>query len=98
MGDKINDKKINYFPKLERTKVLDLLKRSKFTIVSNENFYSLFCIDCMSCSVKIFFDKRIVPSNFFFDKSFFIPINFENSQLAYAAIQNKIKNYRFKKI
>ncbi len=98
VGDKIDNKKITYFSKIERTKVLDLLKRSKFTIVSNENFHSLFCIDSMSCCVKIFFDKRIKPSNFFFDKSFFTPINFEDSQLAYQVIQNHIKNYRFNKI
>lgn len=98
IGDKINNKKITYFSKLERTKVLDLLKRSKFTIISNENFYSLFCIDSASCCVKIFFDKRIKPSKLFFDKSFFIPINFEDSQLIYKVIQNKITNYRFYKI
>ncbi len=98
VGDKINNKKVTYFCKLERTKVLDLLKRSKFTIISNENFHSLFCIDSMSCGVKIFFDKRVKPSNFFFDKSFYIPVDFENSQLAYDAINSHIKNYRFYKI
>jgi hypothetical protein len=98
VGDKINNKKVTYFCNLERTKVLDLLKRSKFTIISNENFYSLFCIDSMSCGVKIFFDKRVKPSNFFFDKSFYIPVNFVNSQIACDKIQGHINNYRFHKI
>jgi hypothetical protein len=77
---------------------MQLLKRSKFTIISNENFYSMFCIDAMSCSVKIFFDKRIKPSEFFFNKDYYIPIDFEDSELAYDAIQNSIKNYKFHKI
>ena len=98
VGDKIDNKKITYYRKLDRIKVLDLLKRSKFTIISNENFYSLFCIDSMSCSVKIFFDKRIKPANLLFDKSFYIPIDFENFQSAYYAIQDRIKNYKFHKI
>lgn len=98
VGDKIDNKKITYYSKLERTKLRDLLKKSKFTIISNENFYSLFCIDSMSCSVKIFFDKRIKPSNLFFDKSFYIPIDFQNSQSAYCVIQDHIKNYKFYKI
>jgi hypothetical protein len=98
LGDEIKNKNTTYFRRLQRNKLLELLKRSKFTIISNENFYSLFCIDSISCSVKIFFDKRIKPSNLFFDKRFYIPIDFENMELAYSTIKNSIKNYKFHKI
>jgi hypothetical protein len=98
LGDKINSKKITYFKRLERKEVLYLLKKSKFTIISNENFYSLFCIDSISCGVKIFFDKRIKPLDFFFDKSFYIPVDFENPNIAYSIIQNHIRNYKLNKI
>jgi hypothetical protein len=98
VGDKIDNKKITHYSKLERRKLLDLLKKSKFTIISNENFYSLFCIDSMSCGVRIFFDKRIKPSDSFFGKNFYIPIDFENAQSAYYVMQDHIKNYKFHKI
>ena len=76
--DKVDNNEVVYFPYLKREKILNFLKKTKFTIISNENFYSLFCIDSISAGVKVFFDKRIKPNILFFHKTYYIPINFEN--------------------
>jgi hypothetical protein len=84
LGDEIKNKNVIYFRHLERNSVLAFLKKTKFTIISNENFYSLFSIDCVSCNVRIFYDKRIKPDKFYFNQSYYIPIEFDDL--------NKIKN------
>ena len=78
VGDRVDNNEVVYFPYLKREKILNFLKKTKFTIISNENFYSLFCIDSISAGVKVFFDKRIKPNILFFHKTYYIPINFEN--------------------
>ena len=97
IGDKIDNKNIIFFRNLKRERVLSLLKKTKFTIISNENFYSLFCIDAISCDVQIFFDKRIKPNIFFFNKPLCIPIDFENLEHTENKIRYNLINYKFEK-
>jgi len=78
LGDEIKNKNVIYFKHLERNSLLAFLKKTKFTIISNENFYSLFSIDCISSNVRIFYDKRITPDKFYFHHSYYIPIEFDN--------------------
>jgi hypothetical protein len=86
-----------FFKNLKRDRLLYLLKKTKFTIISNENFYSLFCIDAISCNVQIFFDKRIKPTNLFFSKLLCIPLDFENLQRSENIIKFNLMNYKFQK-
>ena len=44
---------------------------------------------------KFFLIKELNRLIFFFDKSYFTPINFENSKLAYDVIESRLKKYRF---
>jgi hypothetical protein len=76
VGDKILSNKTHSF--IARKKLLSLLKKTKFSIISGENFYSLFCLDCISCGVKVFFDSRIEPNKYFFNKKNFLTLNFDN--------------------
>jgi hypothetical protein len=95
VGDRINNKKVVYYSHLARDKIFSFLKKTKFSIISNENFYSLFCIDCISSGVKVFFDKRTKPNIFFFNKSNYIPIDFNNLNEINANIKNWSTRYNF---
>jgi|688.fasta_scaffold167116_2 hypothetical protein len=97
VGDRIESKNAIFFKNLKRDRLLYLLKKTKFTIISNENFYSLFCIDAISCNVQIFFDKRIKPTNLFFSKLLCIPLDFENLQRSENIIKFNLMNYKFQK-
>ena len=82
VGEKLNIEGIHEYGQVKRRKVLDLCKFSKFTIISNENFYSLFCLDCISNGVKVFFNKNInYEETYILEKKAF-PINFDNEKLA----------------
>jgi hypothetical protein len=93
VGDRINNKKVVYYSHLARDKIFSLLKKTKFSIISNENFYSLFCIDCISSGVRVFFDKRTKPNIFFFNKSNYIPIDFNNLNEINVNIKNWSARY-----
>ena len=100
-GDNPILKDVKYFSKLNKNQLSYFLKRSRFSIISNENFYSLFCMDCMSYGVRVFFDERIKPKKFFFDKSYFIPIKSNNLNLAISKIKlvyfDRYSNFKYKK-
>ena len=56
---------------LERFKLLDYLKKTKYTFMSVENTYSFFCLDAISCNVdiiNIYKRKPKIFSNFFVNK------------------------------
>ena len=78
VGEKLKINGIEEFGFISREKVLDLCKKSKFSIISSENFYSLFCFDCISNGVKVFFNEAMKhEKNFVEDKKAY-PINFDN--------------------
>jgi hypothetical protein len=100
-GDNPMVKDVKYFSKLNKDQLSFFLKRSRFSIISNENFYSLFCMDCITYGVRVFFDERIKPNKFFFDKSYFIPIKSNNFNLAISKIKliyfDYYSNFKYKK-
>ncbi len=78
VGEKLKINGIEEFGFISREKVLNLCKKSKFSIISSENFYSLFCFDCISNGVKVFFNEAMNhEKNFVEDKKAY-PINFDN--------------------
>ena len=91
VGEKLNVDGINEFGLLTREKVLDLCKSTKFTIISSENFYSLFCFDCISNGVKVFFNKEMNYEKTFEDDKKVFPIEFDNETKTINQILNKIK-------
>jgi len=103
-GDKINVPGVVSYTKISREKLLILLKKSRSTIISNENFYSLFCIDSISFGLRIFYDEIIKPKVFFFNKSMFIPLDFKNIDssliilINHLKYQNKVSNIKIPNI
>jgi hypothetical protein len=47
-----------------------MLARTKFTISSNENIFTLFNIECINNNVKIFSNIKYIPKSSFFKKKF----------------------------
>jgi glycosyltransferase involved in cell wall biosynthesis len=78
VGEKLNINGIEEFGFISREKVLNLCKKSKFSIISSENFYSLFCFDCISNGVKVFFNEMMKHEKIFVEDKKAYPINFNN--------------------
>ena len=55
-----------YLGNLQRHKALNYISKSKFAINNNENMYSLFCLDSLSCGTQVvYFGKKNSKNNFF---------------------------------
>jgi hypothetical protein len=77
IGDKLNIKNIKNHGYLKNTEVQKLQSLSKFTIVSGENIYSIFTVECLLNDVKILIDKKYYNQTSFLKKQFTI-IDFDN--------------------
>ena len=72
---------------ISRSKLLTILDKTKYTIASDENFYSLFTLDCLSSNLFIFYNKNTQKNT---DHIFnFIPVEFKN----FYNSEKKIKNF-----
>ena len=75
VGDKLHIKNIKNLGFLKNKSIEKLQSRSKFTIASGENIYSLFTIECLANGIKILIDKEY-KNQIKFYKSRFLVINF----------------------
>lgn len=80
VGDKFIYPNVKNYINLPRKNLLNILDKVKYTLASDENFYNLFSIDCLSCHVKIFANNLVKPLNNFFSNKSFIFIDFTNFQ------------------
>ena len=94
VGDEIENDKVRNLKIIDRKKLLKYLKRTKFTINEATNFYSIFCLDAISSGVKVFYDKKIKPSKFYFDKKYFTSINLENTKSTIPKIIKEFTKYK----
>jgi hypothetical protein len=92
VGDKFEKLNVKNYINIPRKKLLTLLDKTKFTITSDENFYSLFAIDCFSSNVCVFYNKFIRPKKFFFGKYLTIEINFLDIHYSVKKILNSISD------
>ena len=75
IGDKLNIKNIKNYGYLKNNDVQKLQSLSKFTIVSGENIYSIFTVECLLNDVKVLIDKKHYKQTSYLKKKFVI-INF----------------------
>jgi glycosyltransferase involved in cell wall biosynthesis len=93
-GDKINAKLNNYKKIIENKKVNEYLNRSKFTIISSENFYSFYCLEAIQNNVNLFYDNNFKPKIEFVKHSKKIkPLNFSGPTEAIDMIKEEIINF-----
>jgi hypothetical protein len=96
VGDKhIRPNLINYI-NIPRKKLLTFLDKTKFTIVSDENFYSLFAIDCFSSNVHVFYNQTVKPNKFYFSEKLINSIKFSNINFSLKKILKIVKNRKNK--
>ena len=72
VGDKLNIKNIKNLGFLQNNSIKKLQCRSKFTLASGENIYSLFTIECLANGVKILIDKKYKNQIKFYKEKFLI--------------------------
>lgn len=85
IGNKLNIKGVKNLNKVPREKVINLLKRTKYTISGDDNLYSIYNIDCSRYGVKIFFNKKMKIFLDIYNKNNYLPIEFNKN--------NYLKNF-----
>ncbi len=56
-GDEIATPGKNYKKIINNNEVLEYLNRTKFTLISNENFFSMFALEAINNNVNLFYNK-----------------------------------------
>ena len=74
VGDRLNINGVINYGYLTKKKIAALQSRSKYSLCSSENIYSLFIIECITNHVKILINKHHMKKVNFF-KKFFITLN-----------------------
>lgn len=94
-GDEIINPGQNYKKILKNKKVHEYLNRSKFTILSDENFYSLFCFEAIQNNVNLFYNmKKKINLEFFKNNKKIIPLDYSNDLAAIDKIKKEIANFQ----
>jgi len=90
VGDKFAYYNVTNYVNISRSKLLTILDKTKYTIASDENFYSLFTLDCLSSNLVIFYNKNTQKNTDHISN--FIPVEFKN----FYNSEKKIKNFIYK--
>ena len=91
IGDYYPQKKIINFGWIKRNEVFTLIKKSKLTFNSAENFFSIFAIDCINHSIPIIYDSKSKPNSELLS-NYCIGINFLKKTEAKKKIFNLLQN------
>jgi hypothetical protein len=97
VGEKLNIQNVKNLGIISRNKLFYYLSRSRFSINEGSNFFSIFCQDCLSNGVKIFYDKVTKVKNDFLPKKYFLEIDFKNLSNSLKIIEKNIKVKTFLK-
>ncbi len=84
------------FVNLKRDKSLKIIAQSKNAIASKENVLSFFTLDCLSSSVKVFYNKDLELEKSI-KTNLLIPIKFNNLEHSMKIIDDKRINFKEKK-
>ncbi len=77
VGDKLNLRSVTNYNFINNKKLGNLQSRARFTVISNENLYSLFTLESIAQNVKVLINKSVRTRIVYFKKSF-LKINFNN--------------------
>ena len=93
-GDKCEDIDLNYLGLLSNEEVQVILKKTKYSIISEENFYSFYSIECISNHVNIFHNKQITELELIKNNKKIIEILFEDFEASINKINESLENYK----
>jgi hypothetical protein len=79
IGDQLKISGVKNYKKISNSKLINLLKKTKYTISSDENLYNIFCLECINNHVKIITDVSNRKKITHFKRSF-IFIKLSNNQ------------------
>ena len=71
IGDHINLNKIKNYGYISNYKVKKLLEKTYFTLLSEENTYSVFILECIENNVKILVENKVLKKIKYFENSFY---------------------------
>lgn len=100
-GDKSGIDGIEDLGFIENSKVIELLRKSKVTIASEENIFSMFALESLSSSTIVFYDdkqfKHVDSSPFSqkFIEFYLKKININDMMISYHTIKNVLDRYSF---
>jgi hypothetical protein len=96
VGDKFNEPNIKNYENIDRNKLLHLLDKTKYSVMSGDNFYSLFFLDCISSNVFTFFNKKLKPNKVFLKNSSPQSLNYNSYDLSFFKINSKLNQKKNK--
>jgi len=92
IGDKIENLHKNYLGRLTHEKTLKLIEGAKFSIVSEENFSSLFTLECIENHLDLFASKKITIPNEIISKDKIHIIDYDDFDKSADIVIKKIKS------
>jgi len=92
VGDKFDYPKVDNYVNLPRSRLLKILDRTRYTIASNENFFSLFTLDSLASGLFVFYNQQRFFNNYNINN--FIPLKFSDHNYS----MNKIINFTKKEL
>ena len=93
-GDKCENIDTNYLGFLSHKEVQNILSKTKYSIISEENFYSFYSIECISNHVNIFYNKQNYELEFLKNNKKITEITFEDFNTSIDKINKCLKNFK----
>jgi hypothetical protein len=89
----VNNKNFTNYKKLGLKKIFKYIRRSKFSLIGEDNIYSFFSLDSILSGNYIFYSNKLKEDKKFLNKSSFIKLSFNNAKKVSNEIKFRIKKY-----
>ena len=94
IGEKIKNKNIFNMGNINKKDLYNILQKTKYSLISAENIYSFFALDCLSNGVHVFYHNGSKPIINL--KKNMTPVNYYRQDLVKKSLEKQFKK-RFKK-
>jgi hypothetical protein len=89
----VNNKNFTNYKKLGLKKIFKYIRRSKFSLIGEDNIYSFFSLDSILSGNYIFYSNKLKKDKKLLNKSPFIKLSFNNAKKVSNEIKFRIKKY-----
>lgn len=89
----VDNKNFTNYKKLGLKKIFKYIRRSKFSLIGEDNIYSFFSLDSILSGNYIFYSNKLKEDKKFLNKSPFIKLSFNNAKKVSNEIKFRIKKY-----
>ena len=91
IGEKIKNKNITNLGNISKKDLYDVLQKTKYSLLSAENIYSFFAIDCLSNGVHVFYHNASKPLINL--KKNMTPVDYYRQDLLEKLLEKKLKKH-----